>query len=310
AFADFRVWQDADSDGVVDAGEMQSLTALGIASISLTSDGIGYSAANGDVQVVGTGSYTRTDGSSGVLADAVFATGAAVDQKQALSTAGTTNAALIGAVAAAGLASSAPLAAMSLDAGDAGSVMAFAGVSSHVDLSPMAANAVAKLQVAEQMAVASVQRGSDLDEGGMNAAFAPAFHAQLDATVAHAPAPELLHGSDAPTVFAVGAMPLAAPTVAMPAAEQLTGVSGAQHNAVVAQVLADALDGGSAHGPDIDGLLASLPHVQPGAGGHDLAGLADGHAALGGAQLGFTVDPMGAHALVQLAAHVDAPSTV
>jgi hypothetical protein len=40
-FADFAVWQDADSDGVVDAGEMRGLTALGIASISLSSDGIG-----------------------------------------------------------------------------------------------------------------------------------------------------------------------------------------------------------------------------------------------------------------------------
>ena len=72
------MWQDADSDGQVDAGELQSLAGHGIASISLSSDGVGYSAAGGDVQVVGTGSFTRTDGSTGVLADAVFATGGAV----------------------------------------------------------------------------------------------------------------------------------------------------------------------------------------------------------------------------------------
>ena len=50
-FADFGVWQDADSDGQVDAGELQSLAAHGIASISLTSDAIPYSAAGGDVSV-------------------------------------------------------------------------------------------------------------------------------------------------------------------------------------------------------------------------------------------------------------------
>ena len=39
-FAKFAVWQDANSNGVAEAGEVQSLTALGIASISLSSDGI------------------------------------------------------------------------------------------------------------------------------------------------------------------------------------------------------------------------------------------------------------------------------
>ena len=82
AFAEFGVWQDADSDGQVDAGELQSLTAEGIASISLSSDGVGYSAAGGDVSVVGTGSFTRTDGSTGVLADAVFATGGRVAEAE------------------------------------------------------------------------------------------------------------------------------------------------------------------------------------------------------------------------------------
>jgi len=82
AFAEFGVWQDADSDGMVDAGEFRSLTDAGITSINLTSDGIAYSAANGDVLVHGTGSYTAADGSTGILADASFATAAIAEMSQ------------------------------------------------------------------------------------------------------------------------------------------------------------------------------------------------------------------------------------
>src|SRR4029078_11211125 len=78
---------------------------LGIASISLSSDGVAYSAAGGDVQVVGTGSFTRSDGSTGVLADAVLATGGAAGAQQKLPLApALANPALLGAIAAAGLA--------------------------------------------------------------------------------------------------------------------------------------------------------------------------------------------------------------
>jgi hypothetical protein len=73
-FAKFGVWQDADGDGVSDAGEFHSLAELGIASISLVSDGKGYSAAGGDVTVAGSATYTRADGTTGTLADAAFAT--------------------------------------------------------------------------------------------------------------------------------------------------------------------------------------------------------------------------------------------
>jgi VCBS repeat-containing protein len=101
-FADFGVWQDVDSDGQVDAGELQSLAARSIASISLSSDGVGYSAAGGDVSVVGTGSFTRTDGSTGVLADAVFATGGRVnDEARMVAAASGSNSALIAAAAVA-----------------------------------------------------------------------------------------------------------------------------------------------------------------------------------------------------------------
>ena len=74
-FAKFGVWQDANSNGVTDAGEFQSLTDAGIASIKLVSDGNAYSAADGDVTVHGTSSYTTTNGDNFDVADASFATG-------------------------------------------------------------------------------------------------------------------------------------------------------------------------------------------------------------------------------------------
>ena len=59
------------------------------------------------MQVVGTGSFTRADGSTGVLADAVFSTGARADGDARVLAASGNNAVLLAAVAAAGLASSA-----------------------------------------------------------------------------------------------------------------------------------------------------------------------------------------------------------
>ncbi|MEW6576501.1 MAG: DUF5801 repeats-in-toxin domain-containing protein [Pseudomonadota bacterium] len=73
-FAKFGVWQDANSNGVTDAGEFRSLTDAGITSINLVSDGESYGAANGSVHVHGTSSYTKADGTTGEVADASFAT--------------------------------------------------------------------------------------------------------------------------------------------------------------------------------------------------------------------------------------------
>lgn len=73
-FAKFGVWQDANSNGVTDAGEFRSLTDAGITSINLVSDGVEYAAANGEVTVHGTSSYTKADGTTGDVADASFAT--------------------------------------------------------------------------------------------------------------------------------------------------------------------------------------------------------------------------------------------
>ncbi len=73
-FSGFGVWQDLDQNGVSDEGEFSYLTDLGIAQLSLTTDGAGYVAAGGDVEVVGTASYTKSDGSTADLADVMLAT--------------------------------------------------------------------------------------------------------------------------------------------------------------------------------------------------------------------------------------------
>jgi Ca2+-binding RTX toxin-like protein/acid phosphatase family membrane protein YuiD len=69
-FDQFYVWQDANSNGVSEQGELMTLTEAGIASIALTSDGVTY--AQQDVFVYGTGEYTLTDGSKGQFADSGF----------------------------------------------------------------------------------------------------------------------------------------------------------------------------------------------------------------------------------------------
>jgi len=68
----FHAWQDSDGDGVASEGEMLSLSELGTESISLTSDGVEYLTAGGDVTVHGTAAVEWTDGTRGEAADASF----------------------------------------------------------------------------------------------------------------------------------------------------------------------------------------------------------------------------------------------
>jgi hypothetical protein len=68
------VWQDANSNAVVDAGEFSSLTDRGIVSLSLISNGVASSAANGDVLVYGQTEYTQANGNLGVAEDVAFIT--------------------------------------------------------------------------------------------------------------------------------------------------------------------------------------------------------------------------------------------
>ncbi|HKT85488.1 MAG TPA: VCBS domain-containing protein, partial [Novosphingobium sp.] len=84
-FSEFGVWRDANSNGLVDAGEFKSLAEMGITSIALTTNGPGSVEAGGDVVVNGTAQYTM-NGTSFTLADVVFATTKADDRIAARTT--------------------------------------------------------------------------------------------------------------------------------------------------------------------------------------------------------------------------------
>jgi VCBS repeat-containing protein len=72
-FAEFAVWQDANGNGVADAGEMRSLTQAGITSINLSSDGV-TRVPTPSVVEAGHSTALLTDGTTMVVADAAFAT--------------------------------------------------------------------------------------------------------------------------------------------------------------------------------------------------------------------------------------------
>ncbi|MEP6360375.1 MAG: retention module-containing protein [Halioglobus sp.] len=74
-FDQFAVWQDADSDGVTDEGELTSLADLGVDSIALTysDDSEAGTAAGGDVLIHGQSTVTYADGSTSIAEDTSFA---------------------------------------------------------------------------------------------------------------------------------------------------------------------------------------------------------------------------------------------
>jgi hypothetical protein len=260
AFGSFAVWQDADSDGVADAGEVMSLGAMGISSISLSSDGMAYEAAGGDVQVSGTGSFTWADGSSGSLADAEFRVGMATNS----------NAVIMGALAAAGLAAES-MASATATASIAASLASTSLTPVHNQaFSPIALDTVASSHSAELLPVAiDVQAMVDL-QGATFMSHANAMPKNmLDMGMDEAAGPTaLLQGTSMPAHDAsMGSASMTAAAVAMPSAEMLAGFANAsataagpaQHNAVVGKVLVEALDGGAAQGASIDALLNALP---------------------------------------------------
>ncbi|MBD9657668.1 hypothetical protein IB239_22795, partial [Pseudomonas sp. PDM12] len=65
AFADVRVWQDLNQDGIAQVGELKSLAEHGIAAINLGSKSTSE-ASNGNL-ITAVGSFVRTDGSEGVV---------------------------------------------------------------------------------------------------------------------------------------------------------------------------------------------------------------------------------------------------
>ena len=87
-FSQFAVWQDANSDGVTDQGELVSLIDMGVDSISLTyaDESESGTAADGDVVIHGQSEVTFTDGSTTTAEDTSFAVSAAdvLDQEELL----------------------------------------------------------------------------------------------------------------------------------------------------------------------------------------------------------------------------------
>jgi hypothetical protein len=299
-FGSFAVWQDGNSNGQVDPGELSSLTARGIASVSLSTDGVSYTAANGEVDVVGTGSFARTDGSIGSLADAIFQTGSR-DSSESLrsSSALGTNAALIAALAAAGLEAQ--------DRAVAGHAFAHEAGSSQ-DSAPLHTAAFAPIAEEAGASIASSHLAQpEMQSHAMDATPRGGSHfhdmVQQMQGVSHGEgrelsgATELLHGSEVPAHGgAQHATAVTAAGIAMPSAAQLAAAAGAhadgakaaaadgaQHNAVVGKVLADSLHGGEGHGPNIDALLAAhtghsgAPDLIEALASHGAGGVPYGH---------------------------------
>ncbi|MBU0498603.1 MAG: VWA domain-containing protein, partial [Gammaproteobacteria bacterium] len=76
AWAELKVWQDRDTDGVTDAGELVSLESVGVQSLNLAYATSDYS-ENGNLHGL-VGTYTATDGQTHEMTDVFFATGDAV----------------------------------------------------------------------------------------------------------------------------------------------------------------------------------------------------------------------------------------
>jgi len=68
-FGELKLWVDADGDGVTDSGELKSLADHGIASISLSAQGVEQQAGIGSNLITATTTFTRTDGSTGTVGD-------------------------------------------------------------------------------------------------------------------------------------------------------------------------------------------------------------------------------------------------
>jgi len=71
-FADFRVWEDRNQDGIADSTEVQTLAEAGIAAVGLTGARDDQS-VNGSI-VHRTTEFTRTDGTTGTAADVSLGT--------------------------------------------------------------------------------------------------------------------------------------------------------------------------------------------------------------------------------------------
>ncbi|WOK38139.1 Ig-like domain-containing protein [Sphingomonas sp. C3-2] len=285
-FAKFGVWQDANGNGVAEAGEFKSLTDMGIASINLVSDGKAYTAANGDVLVHGETVFTRIDGTTGVAADASFATGGTVRSAEdnRMSTVP------MGAMLAASLIA-APLAAQPSDdqqadsqtmvvADNATTMVAASAPAPQTDNAPAAAAMVSEpAKPSDAPRAEDTHLGTDADPVGSDAGIddgAVAAHSDVSAPAA-ADAEPVQAPVQAQALFVdMAAMP-EIPADAASVAPQ-PGADGDKAPADLGAVIADALDGGAAGTqPSIDALLDAIAGpadhgagLLASSGGHDL----------------------------------------
>lgn len=73
AFAELRLWQDANQDGATDAGELISLAEAGVASLNLGHTLRNQNIGNGN-QLAREGSFTRSDGTTSLMGEFRLAT--------------------------------------------------------------------------------------------------------------------------------------------------------------------------------------------------------------------------------------------
>ena len=259
-FAKFGVWQDANSNGVSDAGEFHTLGELGITSIGLVSDGVAYSAANGDVTVAGSSTFTRADGSTGAVVDAAFATAPLDKMAAKTDELAATN------VAAAGVLAAAIAAVAALPAA-------------------AAETAAAAVDGAPAPAALSLQALPATHEE-----LRPASDALTSEPAKPAPAEAASHGADAPTAAASS---LSVPVDHAAASPELAAI--AEHVAAAAGPVSGGFSGDA--GQLMDALLATAQAAKAGVDGvgQHAQALAAVHEAFGDSHGSALVDAMVDH---------------
>lgn len=71
-FKELKVWVDADSDGVTDAGELKTLEEAGVTAIGLSGRNLEGTAKVGDNVLISTSTFTRSNGSTGTVGNAAL----------------------------------------------------------------------------------------------------------------------------------------------------------------------------------------------------------------------------------------------
>ncbi|UZW55458.1 Ig-like domain-containing protein [Sphingobium sp. JS3065] len=259
AFAEFGVWQDANANGVVDAGEFKSLADAKIAAIELNADGKSYTAAGGDVTVLGEASFVRTDGTKGTVGDVMFATGAKEsDASKTESAASGFNQALVAAslVAVAGATEPTTEQQPAPDAAESAVPVTETAPAASVTAEPTTTQESASTTIAANDDQAADEQPAQTGHGGEEAA--PEHATLSDSGDAHVPA----ETEEAPEPDLSGHQGLLAQSIDLPPAfdGNAAAVLAAQQAgpaANAADVVKEAL--GAHDAPNIDALLAALP---------------------------------------------------